>query len=293
MNTTKTVLITGASGFLGVRLCDYFREKGCSVRGLVRSTTAYPFNEPGINLFKGDLPDDIDAGAFDGVDIVVHCAYTTRFTTRAEAHRVNHDGTAQVYELSRKNGVSRFVFISSIGAHAQAESYYGRSKFELEKMFDPSRDLIIRPGFIVGPGSQGNFNRMKETLRNSGLVPIFDGGHQILQTIHIDDLCRAIDLATEKGLTGVLVVAEPEGLEMRDFFKLLAENMGRRCTLVSLPMGLFLAFLRVLERFGIPFPISSENLLGLKHMKHMPSTQDMEKIGIRVKTARESLAGST
>lgn len=292
MNRTKTVLVTGASGFLGTRLCDYFRGKGFSVRGLVRNTTAYPFREPGIALFRGDLPDSIDAGAFDGADIVVHCAYTTRFTTREEAHRVNHDGSARVYELSRKAGARHFVFVSSIGAHAQAESYYGRSKFELEKMFDPTSDLIIRPGFIIGPGSRGNFNTMKETLRNSRVVPIFDGGRQILQTVHIDDLCRAIDLATEKGLTGVLVVAEPEGLEMRDFLKLLAESMGRRCTLVSLPMGPFLALLRVLERLRLPFPITSENLLGLKQLRHMPSRQDLEKIGIRVKTARESLAAS-
>lgn len=290
MNATKTVLVTGASGFLGTRLCDYFRGKGFNVRGLVRNTSAYPFREPGIALFRGVLPDDIDAGAFDGADIVVHCAYTTRFTTREEAHRVNHDGSARVYELSRKAGVGRFVFISSSGAHAQAESYYGRSKFELEKMFDPTRDLIIRPGLIIGPGSRGNFNSMKESLRRWGVAPIFDGGRQVLQTVHIDDLCRAIDLATERDLTGVLVVAEPEGLEMRDFLRLLAERVGRRCTLVPLPMGPFLVLLRALEMLRLPFPITSENLLGLKQMKHMPSGHDLEKIGIRVKTASESLA---
>lgn len=292
MSDAKMVLVTGASGFLGTRLCDYFRRKGFSVRGLVRSTSAYPFREPGIALFKGDLPDNIDADAFDGADIVVHCAYTTRFTTREGAHRVNHDGSARVHELSREAGVGRFVFISSTGAHAQAESYYGRSKFELEKMFDPTRDLIIRPGLIIGPGSRGNFNSMKESLRRWGVAPIFDGGRQILQTVHIDDLCRAIDLAVERNLTGVLVVAEPEGLEMREFLRLLAESMGRRCTLVPLPMGPFLVVLRVLERLRLPFPITSENLLGVKQMKHMPSRQDLEKIGIGVMTARESLAAS-
>lgn len=291
MGVSKIVLITGATGFLGRHLCDYFRRKGDTVRGLVRRTNVYPFTEPGITLFKGNLPDEIDAAAFKGVDIVIHCAYTTRFTTQDEAYRVNHLGTMRLYEMSKNAGVGQFVFISSIASHAEAESYYGKSKFALEKLMDPMKDLIIRPGLIIGPGKDGTFNRMKESLRKSGIVPIFDGGHQILQTIHVDDLCKAIDLATEKKLTGTLIVAEPKGLEIKDFFKLLAARLNKRCVLVPLPMSLFLALLHVIEKLRIPFPLSSENLLGLKQMKHMPSAQDLARIGLNVKSTEESLKG--
>ncbi len=292
MAASKTILITGATGFLGRHLCDYFRRKSDTVRGLVRRMDAYPFVEPGVTLFKGDLPDEIDAAAFKGVDVVIHCAYTTRLTSIGEAYRVNHGGTMRVHEMSKNAGVGQFVFISSTGSHAEAESYYGRSKYELEKLMDPSKDLIIRAGLIIGPGEDGTFNRMKESLRKSGVVPIFDGGHQILQTIHVDDLCKAIDLATEKKLTGTLVVAEPEGLEIRDFFKLVAAGLNKQCTLVLLPMGLFLTALRIIERLRIPFPLSSENLLGLKQMKHMHSAKDLAKIGLEVKCAEESLKTS-
>jgi len=241
-------------------------------------------------LFKGNLPDKIDPVAFEGVDIVIHAAYyTTRLTSIEEAHRVNHDGTMKVYEMSQKAKVGQFVFISSTGSHADAESYYGKSKFALEQLMDPKKDLIIRAGFIIGPGEDGTFNRMKESLRKSGIVPIFDGGHQILQTIHVDDLCKAIDLAVEKKLTGTLVVAEPQGLEIRDFFKLVAAKLNKKCTLVPLPMGLFLTILRIIEKLHVPFPLSSENLLGLKQMKHMPSAGDLARIGLEVKSADESL----
>ena len=289
MSGSRTILITGASGFLGRRLCDYFRRKGHAVRGLVRRTGVYPFSEPGIVLFKCDLPDEIDAAAFSGAEIVIHCAYTTRLTSKEEAHRVNHLGTMKIHEMSRKAGVGRFVFISSTGSHAGAESYYGRSKYGLEKLMDPKRDLIIRPGLIIGPGEEGSFNRMRLQLEKLGVMPIFDGGRQILQTIHIDDLCRAIDLAAEKGLTGTLVVAEPEGLPMREFFQKLAERMGKKCKFVSLPMGLMLKILKVIEALHLPFPLSSENLLGLKQMKHMPSAADLARIGIQTKSADESL----
>lgn len=293
MAISKTILVTGATGFLGRHLCDYFRKRGYAVRGLVRRTSAHPFSEPGIMLFKGNLPDEVDPSALEGVDIVIHAAYyTARLTSIEEAHRVNHDGTIRVHEMSKNAGVGQFVFISSTGSHAEAESYYGKSKYELEKLMDPQKDLIIRAGLIIGPGEDGTFNRMKESLRKSGVVPIFDGGHQIMQTIHVDDLCRAIDLAVEKKLTGTLVVAEPQGLEIRDFFKLVADGMSKKCTLVPLPMGLFLTALRIIEKLHIPFPLSSENLLGLKQMKHMPSAGDLAKIGIKVRSAQESLNGS-
>lgn len=293
MASSKTVLITGATGFLGRHLCDYFRRKGDTVRGLVRRMEAYPFVEPGITLFKGNLPDEIDAAAFNGVDIVIHCAYyTARLTSMEEAYRVNHLGTLKVYQMAKEAKVGQFVFISSTGSHAEAESYYGKSKYALEQLMDHKKDLIIRPGLIIGQGEEGTFNRMKESLRKSGIVPIFDGGHQILQTIYIEDLCKAIDLAIQKRLTGILVIAEPHGLEIRDFFRLVAAKLNKKCTLVPLPMGLFLVVLRIIEKLRIPFPLSSENLLGLKQMRHVPSSQDLAKIGLEVKPVEESLKRS-
>ena len=259
------------------------------MRGLVRRPSIYPFTESGITLFKGHLPDEIDPAAFDQADVVIHAAYTTTMATREEAHRVNDLGTRRVYEMSQRTNVGQFVFISSIGAHAQAESYYGKSKYALEQILDPAKDLIICPGLIVGPGEGGAFHRMKETLRATGVVPIFDGGHQILQVIDIDDLCTAIDLALQKRLTGRLVVAEPEGQEMKEFFKKLAARLHTRCRLVPLPLGLMLMALRLIEKLRIPLPLSSENLLGLKHLKHVPSAEDLAKIGLTVKSADQSL----
>jgi NADH dehydrogenase len=289
---SKTVLVTGASGFVGRRLCDYFYRKGYAVNALMRRIDRRSFSESGIKLFKGVLPDEIDTAAFDNVDIVVHCAYATQRTAMDEAYRVNHVGTLKIYEMSRRGGISQFVFISSIAAHPDAESYYGKSKFALEQMMDSSKDLIVRPGLVIGPGETGTFNRMKKSTRKLGIVPIFDGGHQILQTIHIDDLCRAIGLAIEKQLTGTVVVAEPNGLEIREVFTKLAAELNKKCFFVPMPMGLTLKMLKIIEALHVPFPLSTENLLGVKHMKRMPSEDDLARIGIAVRRTEESLKTS-
>lgn len=282
--------MTGASGFLGRHLCDYFRRLGSEVRALMRRPEIYPFQEPGINRFRCILPCDIDRAAFEDANIVIHCAYTTRPATVEEAFSVNHLGTKIVYGLSRTYEVARFVFISSTAAHAKAESYYGRSKFSLEQLLDASSNLIIRSGLILGAGEHTRFAQMTRLVHRFGLVPIVNGGRQILQTIHVDDLCKAIDLALQKRLTGTLVVAEPDGMSIREFFQLIAAHLHRPCHFVPLPLAPTLAALRLLETLRIPFPLSTETLLGLKHLVHMPSADDLARIGITVRPAAESLA---
>lgn len=286
----RTILITGATGFLGRALCRYFGGRGWTIHGLARNPDAAPPPLPGLVLFKGRLPDGLDPRAFEGADAVVHAAYATRQLPQDQARRINLDGTMTVYELSRRYGVGRFVFVSSTGAHAGAESFYGRSKFELEQRLDPSRDAIVRPGLIIGPEPGGNFHRMAEQLRRLGVVPIFDGGRQTVQTVYIDDVCRAIELVVEKGLTGTHVAAEPEGVAMRDLFAKIAARLNRRCLFIPLPMEGTLAMLRALERWRIPLPLTSENLLGLKTMVHMPASRDLTTLGLSFRTVDESLA---
>jgi len=290
LRAVQCVCVTGASGFLGRHLCDYFRRQGSEVRALMRQPGTYPFREPGIKTYRCDLPNDIDHAAFDGAEIIIHCAYTTRQTSPEQAFSVNYLGTKAVYGLSRTHQASRFVFISSTAAHAGAESYYGRSKCSLERLFDGSRDLVIRPGLILGAGENTRFSQMTRLIDRVGVVPIVRGSAPILQTVHIDDLCKAIDLALHKRLTGTFVVAEPQGLPITDFFRLIAAHLHRRCVFIPLPMRPTLALLRVIETLGIPFPLSTESLLGLKHLTHMPSANDLAKIGIDVMPAEQSVA---
>jgi NADH dehydrogenase len=283
---SETCLVTGANGFLGRHLCDRFARAGWTVRGLVRDMTRYPFERPGVELFEGDLPDGVDERAFNGADVVVHCAYMSRHTTLAEARRVNEEGSARVLRAARAHG-ARFVFVSSTGAHPNALSYYGRSKLAIEGTLDLERDLIVRPGLILGDG--GLFERISSSMAKFGFVPVFDGGRQLIQTVHVEDLCEAIVRAVERGMVGRYVVAEPEGLELRELFRLMAARLGRKARLVPLPAGPLLLLLRLTEGAGIRLPLTTENVLGAKTLRHQPSAADLARIGVSVRDVRESL----
>ena len=291
MNTGSPgiIAVTGATGFIGRNLSNHFARHGWEVRALVRDTEARPWAEQGVKSFECVLPDEIDSAALRDASAVIHCAYVTRHKDLAEARRVNEAGTQRMIEICRAAGVPRFVFISSQSAHDGALSYYGQSKRAVELRLTSGRDLVIRPGLVLGPGDAGLFARMCETLRHSAVIPLFGGGRQPLQTVHIDDLCDALLAAILKDLTGTFTVAEPDPIPMRDFLSALAGRLGRRPLFLPVPMAPALAVFRAIELLRIRLPVSSENLLGLKQMRADDTQRDLATLGIRARTALESL----
>ncbi len=284
------VAVTGASGMLGRHLCAHLVRRGWEVRALVRDPAHAPGASDGVRVGRCDLPDTLDESLLAGVDALVHCAYATKITDLAQARRINEDGTRRVLEASRRAGVPRFVFVSTIAATPAAPQYYARSKHALEALLDPSRDVIIRAGLILAREGSGLFQQMRETTRRMRLVPLFDGGRQPLQTVHVDDLCEAIARAVERDLTGAFDVAEPDPPTMAVFMRMLGRRLGVRCLFLRLPFSPVLAVVRVVEAVGLPFPLRSESLLGLKGLRQVPVRESLRRLDMTVRGAEESLA---
>jgi nucleoside-diphosphate-sugar epimerase len=285
----KTVAITGASGFLGGALCRTLAARGWTVRALVRDPPRFPATT-GVRAALCNLPDAIDESALMGTDAVVHCAYATRETDLARARRVNEEGTRRLIEASRRAGVPRMVFVSTIAAAPDAPNYYARSKHALEGLFDPARDAIVRPGLIIGRDGHGLYQQLLDNMRRLGVVPLFGGGNQPLQTVHLDDVCEAVARVVERGLTGAFNVAEPDPPTLGAFLRAMADRLGMRVRFVSLPFGPVLAAVRVIEAARLPFPLRSESLLGLKGLRAVPVADDLRRLELRARSAAESLA---
>jgi nucleoside-diphosphate-sugar epimerase len=287
--TGQVIGVTGAAGMLGRHLCAALASRGFSVRALVRSPSEFT-PMAGVSVGRCDLPDRIDVECLVGAAALVHCAYATRTTDLAEARRVNEAGTRRLFEASRRAGIPRFVFVSTIAAHPDAPNYYARSKHALEQICDPNRDLVVRPGLILAKEGQGLFQQMRDGMRRAGVMPLFGGGAQPLQTVHVDDLCEAFVRALERGLTGTLQVAEPDPPSFLEFLRLLAERMGLRCRFIPLPLTPVLAAVRVLEALRAPFPIRSESLLGIRALRQVGVREDCRRLDFVPRSARESLA---
>ncbi len=269
-----TVAVTGASGFIGSALCAGFAARGWKVRAGVRDPGSY--TGPG-GAFACDLPGHLDTEALAGAAVVIHAAWEMRYRERRRALATNLGGSRKVLEAARA-GHARVVFVSSCSAHRKATSLYGRSKLAVERLLDPSKDLVIRPGLVVGPG--GLFARLVNGVARSPIIPLFDGGRQPVQTIAIGELCEGIVRAVEEDHTGRLVLAHPDGLTFRALLSVIARELNRRPIFLPISATPFLWAARTAEGIGLTLPFSSENLLGLRSMVKQPSADDLKKLNL-------------
>ena len=99
-----------------------------------------------------------------------------------------------------------------------------------------------------------------------------------------------IERALERELTGVLRVAHPDPVPIRRFYEAIASLVDRRCQFVRLPAGPLLMALRSAERLGVALPISSENVLGLKHLRAVDLGPDLRRLDLEPRSFADALA---
>ncbi len=169
------VLLTGATGFVGLNVVAELLAAGHAVRAYVRarSPATYLARFP-AEIFRGAL-DDVPRlrRALDGVGAVVHCAGDTSCDRahRARIWRTNVEGTRAVVAAAQAENVRRFVYTSTtstVGAHSdpgrrwdertplegfRAASPYGASKLEAERIVLGAAGLdavVLNPAEVIG-----------------------------------------------------------------------------------------------------------------------------------------------
>lgn len=212
MSTKRSVLITGASGFLGGRLVEQMlTDTRWQLRAMAhRPSKAVRLARQAVNIIWADLlnEDDISA-AVEGVDAVVHCAYGTE---SGSARAITVEGTRRLIQAAKAAGVQRFVHISTIGVHSysppdqvsedspckKSGDAYCDAKIEAERVvrqLDPSA-VILRMGNIYGPWSAPWTMRPLAHIRE-GKVSVIDGGAHASNMVFVDNAVEAIRLALD------------------------------------------------------------------------------------------------
>lgn len=278
-----SIIITGASGFIGEHLVQYFFENGWHVKALVRKIPVEVVRD--VHYFEYDLEGSIDESVYDSVDYLVHCAYL-RFDQNKNADEINLLGTKKILDVCRKKNVKP-LFLSSFSAHKDAESHYGKTKLACEKLFDLSKDVVLKPGLVIG--KKGLATELIKTINKSGLIPLIGGGLQPVQTIYIDDLCLIIEQAFEREKVGLYHVAETEAITMKIFYSKIAKQLDRKIRFLPFPLSLLFLICKIAEAIGLKLPVSTENVLGLKHLIKFDTKDDLKKLDITLKNYSESI----
>ncbi len=251
------VLVTGATGFVGSHLLDHLVDRGRSVRCPVRQTSNLRYvKHPQIELSFGGLDDSTDWDeALADVDTIYHVAGTT-FARRAKDYfTVNHQGTeALVAEaLKRRDGIKRFVYISSLAAVGPARdgktvdedtspapvTPYGRSKLMAEEAVRVVSDLlpvtIVRPPAVYGPRDYAVYEFFRAVKR--GMFPMIGRRDKRVSLVHARDLVDGIVLAgeNEASVGRTYFISSEDDYSMRAVADLMGALMRKRPRAVTIP----------------------------------------------------------
>jgi nucleoside-diphosphate-sugar epimerase len=249
---SRTVLVTGGSGYFGSIVVDQAVARGDSVRVLDLN----PPDDPGrVEVVQADVRDrDAVAAACDGVDVVFHnVAQVPLARDRHLFWSVNVLGTANVLLAAREAGVAKVVHTSSSAIYGIPRhnpvtedtppsplEAYGRAKLEAEVLCGDAvasgLDVtIVRPRTILGHGRLGIMAILFEFVAEGAPVYVLDGGHNRYQFVHAEDLAAACLLAADRpGATSYNVGTTDFGT-MRETLEALVAHAGTGSRVRSLP----------------------------------------------------------
>ena len=187
------ILVAGATGYLGTEICRLLRERGATVRALVRRTSGAEKVERlhalGVELVMGDLKDprSLDA-ACQGVDAVISTASTTISRQPDDSIKsVDHDGQIALVDTAVANGVERYIFVSFSG-NLDLECALQSAKRAVERAVRDSgmTYTILRPSFFIEIWLSPAFGFDVER----GTARIFGTGDQRMSWISLSDVAR-------------------------------------------------------------------------------------------------------
>ncbi len=288
----KKILVTGANGFVGQRLCAFLAKQGISVKAAVRhaDTAVYPSSlvEKTIlgslenwDAFKSGMTD-----VFSNVDTVVHLASRVHMMQEvsldpfSEYQKVNVKATENLANAAVKFGVRRFIYVSSIkvnGEHTVGEQrfseldlpnpqdHYGQSKWDAERALREIAKatglevVIIRPPLVYGKGVKANFQKLIQAIKNGWPLPLGAVNNK-RSLIYVENLVDAIFvcLNSEKARNQTYLLSDGDDVSTPELIRRLAIALHKPAKLLSFPpISLRLAAALTGKRAGVERLLSS------------------------------------
>jgi nucleoside-diphosphate-sugar epimerase len=260
-----TILLTGASGFVGGAILDTAQQLGLQIRPVYRSIESARLKDDIVLI--PDLYDSIDwFKALQGVDVVIHAAARAHIMREdaldplAEYRRVNVEGTLNLARQAATAGVRRFLFISSIKVNGEAtspghpftagdtpapEDAYGVSKAEAEEQLKLVAQetgmavTIIRPPLIYGPGVKGNFASLITWVRRGLPLPLGGVTNNRRSLVGLDNLVDLILVCADhpKAANQIFLISDGEDLSTTELLRKIGKALGRPARLLWVPAG--------------------------------------------------------
>jgi hopanoid-associated sugar epimerase len=318
--SADTVLVTGASGFVGSAVARKLLDRGFAVRALVRPTSPR-FHLAGLDIAfaEGDLLDaDTVRPAMAGVRHVFHVAADYRLWARDrdEIMRNNVTSTRIVMEEALRAGVERVVYTSSVATlavrrdgssvdetfpldEAKAIGVYKRSKVAAERLVERMIAHDKLPAVIVNPSTPIGPRDVKPTPTGRiivdaarGRIPAFvDTG---LNLIHVDDCADGHLAALDRGRIGERYILGGQNVSLSAMLAGIATLLGRRPPRIRMPRSAIVPLAIAAEtiaRFNGREPLVTLDALRMSKYQMFFTTAKAERdLGLTARPFTDALA---
>ncbi len=316
-----TILVTGASGFVGSAVVRKLLAEDESVRVLVRATSdRRNIEKLPIEVVEGDLTDTKSiARAVSGCQAIFHVAADYRLWVRDPSvlYRNNVQGTKDLMRIAMSAGVARIIYTSSVatlglnkdGSSADEDTpvaltdmigHYKRSKFLAE---EEVRQMIQKEGLlavIVNPSTPIGPRDIKPTPTGrmvvdaaAGRMPAYvDTG---LNLVHVDDVAAGHVLAYKKGKIGQRYILGGVNLTLREILIKIAEITRRRAPVIRLPQNLLFPLAYISEAWatltnGNEPRITVDGLKMSKKLMFFSSEKAKRELGYQFQSVEQALS---
>lgn len=235
------ILVTGATGFIGGTLIRVLTNRAVPLRALLQPTKRSPTlpKRVPIEVAVASLTDERGLrAALKGIDTVIHLASAEKMGLHTNFEQDDVEGTDILLKAARDAKVSRFLFLSHVGAEKSSAFAYLRAKAVIEEQILSSAIdfTILRTSIVFGP--YDNFTEyFRYKLRTNPFFLIMPGdGKAFLQPMWIDDLlaCLQICLRDESYINKTITIGGGEFIPVKAILRAIMQRTKRRRILLPL-----------------------------------------------------------
>ena len=257
------IFVTGATGFIGSKLCEQLAGDSEDVVAFCRSKPYSFQNFPSVRIVRGDLKSQVDLVAgMQGCSGCIHLAgLASQWSRRrSDFYDVNVVGTKNVLHAATANGISKLVFVSTAGVFGPSPpgkiinedspipdklgTHYERSKRQAELLVLDEVDrnrldaCIVCPTRVFGPGVLTEANGVTRIMQGyeTGAWRLMPGdGASIGNYVFIEDVVLGLVKALRRGESGRRYILGGENLSFGQLFDLIAKFSVVRTRLKKVP----------------------------------------------------------
>lgn len=264
----KRAVVTGASSKTVALLIDKMLESDYSVTAVSRVKHE---NEPreGVTWVQCDLSaPDQDFSFLRDADLLIHAAAISYAYTLVEYLLNNYQSTVNLVEASKKFGVKKFVYISSILA-GYGYGDYAVSKIKSEEYIRQELNswLIIRPAQLYGYSKSNPVDKLINTIQEKSIVFSPIGDKKTISPLHYKELVRLIFLCVVKNEESnvIKVFSGPESFTYSGLVKEIMNTPSRKVVIVPIPKALIMSVFYLLKIFHLKIGVYPDQLFRFYH----------------------------